>query len=139
MIEFDYKGYIKTDEKGEILGVYYRPNAVVKLINGDRYLVSNMLIDSGADVSVIPKTEGEALGFKIEEGEKVEDINGIGGQIPVVNRVITFNIGCENLTAKIAWALVDDIPPIIGREDIFDVFDIEFRQREKKVKFQRIK
>lgn len=98
MIEFDYKEYIKTDERGEILGVYYRPNAIVKLINGDRYIVSNMLIDSGADISIIPKTEGEALGFRIEEGEKIEDISGIGGQIPVVHRTINFNIGQEGIT-----------------------------------------
>lgn len=139
MIEFDYKGFIKTDKDGEIRGVYHRPNAIVKLVNGDNHIVSNMVIDFGADISVIPKTEGEALGFKIEEGEEIEDINGIGGQIPVVHRTIEFCIGPETLKANIAWALVDDIPPIMGREDIFDSFNVEFLQGERKVRFDRIR
>ncbi len=139
MIEFDYKGYVETDKNGEILGVFYRPNAIVKLINEDTHVVSNMVIDSGADVSIIPKTEGENLGFHIEEGEKVENVNGIGGQTPVVHRTIRFKIGPEIITARIAWALTDDIPPILGRETIFDIFDIEFRQTNKKVIFKKLK
>ncbi|MFH1777238.1 MAG: aspartyl protease family protein [Candidatus Omnitrophota bacterium] len=139
MIEFDYKGFVKTDESGKILGVYYRPNAIVKLVNGDNYIVSNMLIDSGADVSVIPKAEGEALGFRIEKDEKIEDVNGIGGQIPVVHRAIEFNIGIAGIKINIAWALINDLPPIMGREGVFDTFIIEFRQKEKKVRFHRIK
>jgi hypothetical protein len=34
------------------------------------------------------------------------------------------------------WALSDDVPNILGRQDVFDRFNIEFRQYDKKVIFR---
>ncbi|MEW5759129.1 MAG: hypothetical protein AB1755_06690 [Candidatus Omnitrophota bacterium] len=138
MIQFDYKPYIKTDKDGELIAIYYRPNAIIKLTNGNHSVTSNMIVDSGADISIIPKSEGDLLGFRIEEGEEVKDISGIGGQIPILYRTVDMFIGAENMKIKVAWALVDDLPPILGREDIFDNFNIEFRQKDKKIIFHKL-
>lgn len=33
-------------------------------------------------------------------------------------------------------ALIEDVPYILGREDVFDKFDIEFKQKNKKIIFK---
>ena len=37
---------------------------------------------------------------------------------------------------KIAWALVEDVPPLLGRTDVFDKFEVKFRQKEKITEFE---
>ncbi len=39
---------------------------------------------------------------------------------------------------KIAWSLVEDVPAILGRLNVFDEFDIEFQHKPKKTLFKKI-
>ena len=44
-------------------------------------------------------------------------------------------IGGVRFHSVVMWALSDDLPNLLGREDVFDRFNIEFRQHERKVLF----
>jgi len=68
MIEFPWWSY------ESIVGPIYRPIAEVKLRGPRASLNSYMLIDSGADISIIPFATGEYLGFRRMDGEPELDI-----------------------------------------------------------------
>lgn len=138
MIEFKYRHYINFGKKGELI-VIYRPNAIITITNRDISRTYDMLIDSGADTSLIPKEMGEKLNLEIVSEEEIETIKGIGGEIPVVYKNLLLTIGEYTIKAKVGWAMVEGIPPILGREDIFDTFHIEFLQDKKITRFHKLK
>ena len=37
--------------------------------------------------------------------------------------------------ARVAWSLTEDVPLVLGRLDVFNEFDIFFKEREEKVIF----
>lgn len=97
-----------------------------------------MLVDSGADFSVISKISGTKLGFKLAESEQKLIAYGIGGTIEYVLRRIQFNINDHNFYAPVAWLQSSDNDEmIIGREVVFDLFDITFKQADEEIIFIR--
>ena len=99
------------------------------------------LIDSGADVSVIPQEVAELLNINIQ-GEKSKS-KGIGGEVDVVNSKITLNIrkGHEDYTFTIPVQIVlgnHQIPVLLGRTGFFDEFSILFEQSKEKILLKKI-
>ena len=79
------------------------------------------------------------MGFTIED-EKIVDLGGIGdSKIPAIICMSTIILGDEKINCRVAWALVDDVPPLLGRVDIFDKFKITFEEQERKITFEKIK
>ena len=56
--------------------------------------------------------------------------------VPLIVKNARMDIREREFDAQIAWAMINDIPPLLGRLDVFDRFDIEFKQNEKKVLFK---
>ncbi|MBT9144050.1 MAG: O-phosphoserine sulfhydrylase [Dehalococcoidia bacterium] len=81
MIEFPFK-QVRTS----VLGVVLRPIATVRLTGAKNSLTAEFLIDSGADITIIPREVGSFLGFKVKEDERIINFGGIGGQIPCAER-----------------------------------------------------
>lgn len=100
----------------------------------------NMLIDSGADISVISKKYGEELGLTVAPYEKIFSANGVGGGVlKFIEREINFRFNnIDTIKAPVAWIQDDRYNEmIIGREVIFDKFDIEFRQADEEIIFKK--
>ena len=97
-----------------------------------------MVVDSGAEIGLISKTLGEELGFTVSFGEKIEIGEGVGGDIEYVNRMVDMSIAGHTFKAPVAWILSDigDTPLLLGREVVFDLFDIKFIQAEKRIEFE---
>jgi hypothetical protein len=131
MIEFPWRTY------KSIVGTIYRPLAVVELRGPRASLDSYMLIDSGADISIIPLATGEYLGFRRINGEPELDIYRGGRQVPCLIRQVGMTIGEFSFTAPVAWSQVFDAPRILGRYGVFQHFYIEFREYELKTIFRR--
>lgn len=96
-----------------------------------------MLVDSGADISVIPFDTGIALGLQAVEGEVFEQAAGIGGVISYALRQLSIEIDGHEVHCPVAWIqnqYTRDL--ILGRDVVFDQFDIEFRQADKVVEFK---
>ncbi len=121
----------------ENLGIVKRPFAKVKLITSDSEVILPMLIDSGADVSIISYERGLKLGFKLSQDEKIYTLGGISGGISVVYRNLQMEIGELIFDAKVAWSLAEDVAEILGRLNVFEIFDIELKQAEKLVIFKK--
>ena len=86
---------------------------------------------------MVPLTFGKLLGFKLDE-EKVEEIGGIRGSVLVIYVKSRLRIGTKEFLAKVAWSLIENVPPLLGRADVFDRFIATFRQREKVVIFDPV-
>ena len=94
-------------------------------------------IDSGADVTLIPLSLGKLIGLNVDEN-KIEQIGGIRGTVPVIYNQAKVKIGGIEMTVNIAWALIEDVPPLLGRRDIFDKFHITFKQDKEEIVFNRV-
>lgn len=133
MIIFKYKEESISNTKEKVK----RPVADVYMKSlSNAWIKFHPYIDSGADITIIPLSLGKLLGFRVDE-EKVEQIGGIRGSVPVIYTKTLIKIGREEFQAKIAWSLVEDVPPLLGRIDIFDRFEITFKQKEDKIIFQK--
>jgi hypothetical protein len=131
MIEFPFK-QIRTSA----LGVILRPIATVRLTGPKNSLTAEFLIDSGADITIIPREVGRFLGFKVKEDERIINFGGIGGQIPCAERMVGMTIGEVKFNCRVAWAFTEDVPLLLGRVEVFDRFEINFRQKEGKTVFK---
>ncbi|MEA5471233.1 retropepsin-like domain-containing protein [Spirulina sp. 06S082] len=127
-----------------ILPIYFRtvsrhewqPNYPVSLRNQNREIDLTMLVDSGADFSVISFKIGQNLGFALADREEILVGQTLGGAVKYVLRRIDFSIDGYQFNAPVAWLQQEtaDIM-LLGREDVFDRFNIEFRQAEEKIIF----
>lgn len=132
MIVFHYK-----EEEGRRQQVVKRPVADIWLQKGNTWIEFHPYIDSGADVSLIPLSLGELLGFKVDKDE-IEEIGGIRGAVPVIYKKWPIKIGERILEILLAWALIEEVPPLLGRADIFEVFEVIFRQKEGEIIFKEV-
>jgi len=123
MTIFHYK-----KENSFALGKIQRPVADVFLrTETNSWIEFNPYIDSGADITMIPLSFGKLIGFQVDES-KIQQIGGISGSVPVIYKKAVVKIGKKILTVRIAWALIEDVPPLLGRTDVFDVFKVTFEQ-----------
>lgn len=133
MIIFRYKS-----EKGAHQKLVKRPVADAWLKRGDEWVEFHPYIDSGADVTLIPLSLGELLGFKIED-EKIEEVGGIRGAVPVIYKKWQIKIGEGVFPILLAWALIEEVPPLLGRADVFDNFEVTFKQKQGLIIFEKAK
>ena len=132
MIVFHYKR-----EPARILGQFIdRPVAEIYLkATTGKWIKFNPYIDSGADVILIPLSLGNLLGLEPDKN-KIEEIGGIRGSVPVIYTKINLKIGEKEILATVAWALIEEAPPLLGRTDIFDNFKVTFDQTKGIITFE---
>lgn len=133
MFEFKYR-----EEESGIFGKVLRPviNAEVKV--KDEWYPFIAYIDSGADISIAPKSFGEMLGLDLSKN--LGEIKGIGEtKVPISLHKVDMKIGNIKLKVHLAIALIEKIPYILGRSDVFKAFSINFREKFKKVIFKKEK
>jgi hypothetical protein len=130
MIEFDYRP--ERSRTGEVI---FRPVAKVYLLRSENEWVAEYFyIDSGADYTLIPYRMGRFLGLE-RIATEVKEIGGIGGVIATRFAVVPMKIEEHKFDCTIAWAQIERVPFLLGRENVFDCFDITFQQRNKKTVF----
>lgn len=130
MIVFKFKPELKRD--GQLIK---RPVADVFLQSAQgKWIEFHPYIDSGADITLIPLSLGKLLDLSMDS-HKIEQIGGIKGSVPVVYTSLNSRIGSYEININIGWCLIEDVPPLLGRADIFDFFDVHFRQEKGIIEF----
>lgn len=92
-------------------------------------------IDSGADVTLVPYSVGLTIGLDSKKF-RVETLGGISGGLKVIYTKIKMRIGEKTFDVKIAWSQTDNVPSLLGREDIFNKFKITFDERREEIIFE---
>lgn len=121
-------------EYSSVIGEIYRPVAVIYLQAKDgKWRGFTVYVDSGADITLLPRSAcTEGLGYNLEGG-KLGYVGGVTpGRIKIYVRTVATRIGEEKLKARIAFAENDNVPPLLGRADIFDHFKVcyDFQKHE---------
>ncbi len=131
MITFYYRKM-----KSKVFGEVKRPVANIKLqTRKGKWIKYEPFIDSGADITIIPYSVGKYLGFEIDENNLVHFHGVAGKQVPTILTRVKMKIGEIGLEPRVAWALIEEAPPLLGRLDIFDKFNITFKEKEGKIIF----
>lgn len=89
----------------------------------------------GADHTLIPYRVGRFLGLSGVDGE-VHEIHGISGAVGVIYCDVELEIASLQFPARVAWAQLEEVPLLLGRTDVFDRFEITFKQSERIVVFR---
>jgi len=116
-------------------GTEARTPSIPVAIKGTESIDVVGLLDSGADISAIPKSIAEIIGLDLSG--KRSNADGIGGKVEAIDSKVYINIkkGHENYNFQIPVKVIlaDNIPIILGREGFFNKFIIYFDQSELKV------
>ena len=116
-------------ENSSSIGIVYRPIAKVGLrdASGELFELS-MLVDSGADITILSKRIGDIMGVNVEQGEAKVFRRIVGEMIAYVHK-IPLSINGKKIETRVAFAL-SEVPNLLGRLDIFKNFEISFRKGE---------
>jgi len=118
------------------MGVVFRPVASVLLESKSKKFEALMYIDSGADITTIPLEAGSALGFKQSSMDRILEMRGVsGGGVPYLIKSIRLGFDGLRIKVRIAWTLIEEVPFLLGRLDVFNKFDITFQERKGLILF----
>lgn len=131
MIKFHYR-----KEASSITGTVLRPVADVILECGHRKVEAAMYIDSGADITMISLELGKALGLKQSPEDEILEIKGVSGTgVPYILKSANIFLNGRKLKIRLAWALIEEVPFLLGRMDIFNKFKILFDEHRSIITF----
>lgn len=109
--------------------------------NGSIWIQTMALVDSGADVSVIPQDLAELINLDLSGEESVA--NGIGGEIKTIKTKMKIKVHNSHESYEFESIPVEVImqktkaPMILGRNGFFDKFIIVFDHQGERIKLQR--
>ena len=109
-------------------GPYWFPLATIQLESSNGLFVPiSVQIDSGAVISLLPRSIADLLGLAIFAGRKIE-VRSVGGAITVayVHSLKARFSGETATTIRFAIADSEHVPSLLGRLDIFEHFRIDF-------------
>ena len=113
-----------------IFGTVLRPLVSLEVYSellGQWVLLENLLADTGADISVLPRPLGELLVDDITTG-RYSPLSGLhpGAVLPAFIHTVQVRLGDEEFEMPIAIADSLLVPPLLGRRDALDRFVVRF-------------
>lgn len=133
MIDFSWR-----EDLSESFGKVKRPVAEIFIKDKEgSWRALTMIIDSGADASVMNRSFGELFGHDIAKGRRIR-MKGFGeGEIIAYVHTMMLKIGEHEIEAKVAITDIEKGPNVLGRKDIFNAFEIQFKNLEECTRFLR--
>lgn len=111
-------------------GTVYRPIAKVSLksIKTDVWSKTWMVVDTGADFTILPRYLSEDLNISLENDCIKDTTFGVGGEqiIYLCKRKIKAKIGFLQRDIPLAFFDSNEVPPLFGRLGSLETFNIEF-------------
>ncbi|MBU2579006.1 retroviral-like aspartic protease family protein [Patescibacteria group bacterium] len=128
IIKSPFKEIGKTD-----LGIIKRPFVNVSLLHKERkeWWPVEMLADSGADYTMLPKRYADNLGIDLNIGCSSITTSGIGGAKTVyIYKGLEIKIGNWRKKIPVGFLERDDVPPLLGRLQCLEVLEIIFKKHQ---------
>lgn len=119
---FPYK-HVRSD----IFGKVSIPMAKIILQGVDEIGV-DVIVDSGAVVSIFPRSLCNLLGLNFEKGVDASVRTATGEGIDIMIHRVKMRIGDFDFDARTAFSKNENIPYVLGRLDILDKFEIRFQR-----------
>lgn len=127
-IAFKFKEY-----NSSIFGIVRRPIAEVFFHTKDKsWQPITMIVDTGADYTLLPKFLAESLGINLSKDCKIIITQGVGGnsQVYLLKNKIQARIGKYERKIPLGFLNNDSVPPLLGRQDFFETFKVLFNKFE---------
>jgi predicted aspartyl protease len=118
------------------------PIIPVRFINKDKKTpFIDALLDSGGDFIVIPMPIAQYLDLKLK---KAGHVDTAGGKATLFKSKITMTIGDKEDMAiykdsEIHISARDDIPILLGRQPLFEDYEITFKKHKNKIILKPVK
>ena len=133
VIGFDYE-YGGSSKFGNI----YRPVAKVTFTSPttpDKIVDVWMIVDTGADYSILPRHLSEKLRVSLESDCMKDVTYGIGGQSSIyfLRKKIKAQIGSATQQVPLAFLDSNEVPPLLGRQGFIELFDTQFLKSHRVV------
>lgn len=120
------------------LGNVFRPIALVEFQSINRKIFTKiwMVVDTGADFSILPKYVAEDLQISFSKDCIIDETSGVGGKqkIYLLKSKLTAKIGNYERKIPLGFFDNDNVPPLLGRLGFLETFDARFL-KTKRVKF----
>ncbi|MBI2334679.1 retroviral-like aspartic protease family protein [Candidatus Daviesbacteria bacterium] len=126
-ITFKFKEY-----PSNIFGITRRPVAEVYFQhkNNIRWLPITMVVDSGADYTLLPKFLALSLGISLSKDCRLIETRGVGGESTVylLKRKIRVRLGEYERAIPVGFLGNNHIPPLLGRQEFLETFKVIFEK-----------
>jgi len=117
-------------EESNVFVNILRPRLTISLYSevfSEWLTIEDVLADTGADISLLPKNLGILLVGNIRQGKKYRMIGLISDSVRYFYmHKLKARIGKKRFTGVFAIAAADDIPPTLGRFSALDKMNIEY-------------
>lgn len=111
-------------------GQIFRPIAKVSFKSPKNNIWTDtwMVVDTGADFTILPRYLSQDLGISLEHGCIKDVTKGVGGQqvIYLCKSRIKAKIGSLEREVPLAFFDSNEVPPILGRLGFLETFDTQF-------------
>lgn len=117
------------EEKSAILGTIHRPIARVLFWSktGNNWVATRMIVDTGADYTLLPRFMADKLGVSLEKECKVFTTFGIGGGERVYFLPKTkIKLGDWERIIPVGFLERNEVPPLMGRHLFLEMFETLF-------------
>ncbi len=92
--------------------------------------IDKVLVDTGADITLLPRDVGEILVDDITTGEQAL-IKGLGpNELKVFVHTLKLRVAGKEFETKVAIADSDEVPAVLGRFEALDLFRAGFIKGE---------
>lgn len=86
-----------------------------------------MIVDTGADYTLLPRYMAEKLGIDLEKDCRIFSTYGIGGGEKVYFiEQLKVKLGDLEKIIPVGFLDRDEVPPLMGRHHFLETFDTEF-------------
>jgi len=86
------------------------------------------MVDTGAVISLFPKSVCELIGLKYEDGEETLLVSAAQEKIPIRVHRVTIRIGEIEFKARVGFSEMEKVPHVLGRLDVLDKVEIRFEK-----------
>ena len=112
-----------------LFGSVHRPLALVALWSRktDDWVRVAMLVDTGADYTLLPRVYASHLGIRLDREAQAFDTMGIGGSERVyLVRRWPLHVGPWQRKIPLGFLTRNDVPPLLGRHACLETFKLTF-------------
>lgn len=124
-------------ERSSLFGWVYRPYAAVSFWSRkwEDWLDIGMIIDSGADYTLLPKSYVSELGVDLKRGTRELLTRGIGGssRVYLLRTKYRVRLGAWERVIPLGFLDTNDIPPLLGRQDFMETLRFTFHNHTTEI------